>query len=286
MLRQKATAMITFALGSTALWANSIQPPCLRTPLIVPCERAVWEVRGDALYLQAAHTGPFAYIGVLGTRLNQVDTGWDWGFSLEATYHYASGNDLDINWNHVDFSGNHPVTVTDFRHYETNWDAVNVALGQKLVDTLSTSIRLHAGVQYTRINSSIDRGWILTGFNSDYNGFGPRAGFDMDYKLGSGFELYGKTATALLVGTSSFSDLVTPDALSGSKVVMVPEFDTKLGARYRGELDQGHLSLEAGYMWFYYLNPHVNTATSTGLERDGSFAASGPYFGLNYVGAV
>lgn len=286
MLHLKNTAIAVLALGSSTVLSGTMGSVCTPGSVTVPCESTAWEFGGHALYLQPVHSGPFAYLGAVGGIFNDIDAGWDWGFALEAAYHYNTGNDIKVNWSHVNFVADHFVTAADLRHYETTWNEVNVELGQRVDFSPTNTLRFHGGIQYAHINSSINRGLLTTGFNSDFNGFGPRAGLDMNYGLGNGFGVYAKGATALLVGTSSFADLMIANTLSGSRTLVVPEFEAKLGANYTYTLAQGDLTLDAGYMWFDYLNVHHNTATTAGIVHDGSFAASGPYVGLKYIGIV
>jgi hypothetical protein len=286
MFSVKKTAAAVLILSGSVACAGTMGPVCTPGTVTVPCEGTAWEIGGYALYLQAAQTGPFAYLGLTNGAYNKVNSGWDWSFALEATYHYATGSDISINWDHVTFNADHLVSSLDNRHYESEWNAVDVELGQTVDLSATNKIRLHSGIQYARVNASINRGLEYTGYNSDFNGFGPRVGLDMNYGLAKGFGVYLKGATALLAGTSSFADLVTVGTLSGSRTVVVPEFEAKLGANYVYAMAQSDLIFDAGYMWFDYLNVHHNTATTAGVVHDGSFAASGPYVGLKLIGNV
>lgn len=316
MLNLKKTAVAVLALGSSAVFAGTMGPVCTPGNVTVPCESTAWDFGVQALYLQPVHSGDFGYGGYQlsngYSRFNELDHDWGWGFKLEGSYHFSTGNDLDINWYHFSKNDSHTFNVYDPNftpavsyiarlRTEPKWDAVNVEFGQHVDFGEFKDIRFHAGVQYARLENdaraytSYSSGYIH--HNLEYNGFGPRIGADMQYNFGNGFAIYGNGATALLIGDSKFNTYAantglfsngTTLATSGSRTTMVPELEAKLGAKYTYAMAQGDLTLDAGYMWVNYFNANhaAYPVLANAAVRESNFALHGPYVGLKWVGNV
>jgi len=324
MLKTKA-ALAVLALSSSAVFAGTMGPVCTPGNVTVPCERTAWDFGVQALYLQPTLSASNGYDfystdfdGV--RRYHDFDPDWGWGFKLEGSYHFHTGNDLNVNWYHMnkktenhygDFflSGFSPLVGNILStRFEPKWDAVNVELGQHVDFSEWKVIRFHGGVQYARIehdySANLTTPFALTNLvgvvpgspfrifsaETKFNGFGPRVGADMSYNLGNGFAVYANGATALLIGQGKFRSnfglvpILTPFGIPGhgSKTTMVPEMEAKLGAKYTYAMAQGDLSLDAGYMWVNYWNAnHILVGHS-----DGTFTARESNFALSgpYVG--
>jgi len=342
MLNLKKTAIAVLALSSSAVFAGTMGPVCTPGNVTIPCETSAWDFGVQALYLKTTYSNGFNNVGVsqssvappslANDTIQNIDPGYGWGFKLEGSYHFSTGNDLNLNWYHVNNSGNNNndnvtllsgfivfgapeltgVTAASFSTHPT-WDAVNLEFGQYVNFSEMKSIRFHGGVQYARTTSDLDvtvsgipavslaASTLAFDQESTFNGFGPRVGADMAYGFGNGFGVYANAATALLIGSTSYTtaNVITTTAtsvvtlnnlVSGSDSNLVPELEGKLGATYNFAMAQGNLGIDAGWMWVNYFSPLASVGfDTTGTEigvADSTFGLNGPYIGLKWVGNV
>lgn len=314
MLRVKKTAATVLALSSSLAFAGTMGPVCVPEDVTVPCERSAWDVGVHALYLQPVFNGQGGqYVGqfVLPTSRTLADNegGWGFGFKLEGSYHFNTGNDLNLNWSHLNdntrtkaygrnffFFDFGVLPPTEYNAYTVSpeWDAVNLEFGQHVDFGKQFNIRFHGGAQYARIKNDISvvgTAQNLTHFNfympTKFDGFGPRVGADISYDLGKGIGIYANGAAAILAGTSKFTRTLTNNfqrtttQASGSRTTLVPELEAKLGLSYNYPIGNGDLVIDGGYMWVNYLNA-LNTYTLDDMD----FGVQGPYVGLKWIGTV
>ena len=182
MLNLKKTALAVLALGSSAVFAGSMGPVCSSVNVTVPCEKTAWDFGAKALYLKPALNtdGGLSRSDLLnGTAIDDITTAhapnYGWGFELEGSYHFNTGNDLNINWYHYNKStsqtfGSTPEaivfgsTTNDIltvagrggsSSIDPKWDAVNFEFGQHSEFGNGKNIRFHGGAQYARVANSV-----------------------------------------------------------------------------------------------------------------------------------
>lgn len=248
MLNLKKTALAVIALGSTAAFAGTMGPVCSAVNVTVPCENTAWDIGGRALYLQPSASG-YAAQRTLTTSTGSIERGvnpaYGWGFQLEASYHYSTGNDFNLNWYHFRngnsrtleapvqlgtvvsnkvFDFQKAANLTDvtietaYQSVNPAWDQVNMEFGQHVDFGENKYARFHAGMNYSRTGVSgttaetyyagaRDTTFVNANnqYSSVYNGFGPRVGTDLTYDWGNGLSVYGTGALSVLAGSTKNS---------------------------------------------------------------------------------
>lgn len=357
-IRKSLITAIVFSTSTVSV-AGSMGPECVPGNATVPCVNRAWELGIQALYLNPSYSingftqtniaipaAPAGNAGVIRLVTNSVannaNNHWNWGFKLEGAYHFKTGNDLNLNWYHYNHSNSQLLKrspgVANFFQDEltaatlfsdvanslkTNWNAVNLEMGQLLDFSEWATVRFHGGFQYANIqttstNTAISNNTAeealelvnITNSNTTmkYNGFGPRVGLDLFYMVNHAFSVYGKAATALLIGPKTFNNfnagLYTPNAEttlrvsgpfaifgSGSNTTLVPELEAKAGGAYTFFMAKSSLTIDAGWMWAAYFNAQGASASPHGLATSGyplqtqiNFGIQGAYAGLKWLG--
>lgn len=316
MLNLKKTVVAIAALSASTVFAGGMGPICSAVNVTVPCESTAWDFGARALYFEPVSTsGAYNYVAQNpnGNFVNYPNN-WAWGFMIEGSYHYGTGNDANLNWYHVNRSASKTLSGSLVFPYATTptnaigtassdpkWDAVNLEFGQRVDFGENKNIRFHGGVEYARAANSVSiamaNGTTYTSSlsaNPTFNGFGPRLGADMSYDWGNGLGVYANGAGAVLVGTAKTNQSAALTSLgsnfstyaNNSQTMISPELEAKLGIKYDYAMAQGDLTLDLGWMWINYFNVQ-SAQLSTGFDVVNSdFGLQGLYFGLKWLGNV
>ncbi len=329
MLNLKKTAVAVLALGSSAVFAGSMGPVCSAVNVTVPCEATAWDFGAKALYLKPSSTNNvgFSRVNDLGfddaSIANDHTAGYNWGFQIEGSYHFNTGNDLNINWYHLSKSESHTfgeqpafafkksatVSVSSLEKgaelsIDPKWDAVNFEFGQHVDFGDNKAIRFHGGAQYARLANTVNASSgvlttittngvatsvsesTATTYNPTYNGFGPRLGMDMSYDWGNGLGLYANGATAILAGTRSFQATWSDDlgnSIGGSRSSTVIVPAIDAKLGATYTYAMAQGDLTLDAGWMWVNYFNVHA----NLEGDNNdFGLQGPFIGLKWMGNV
>ncbi|CEK10208.1 Lpg1974 family pore-forming outer membrane protein [Legionella hackeliae] len=298
---------------------------CLAEGVTVPCEIRAWDAGISALYLKPTSSLLNPYL-VRGTIISSipyynVKSPWDWGFIVEGSYHFNTGNDVNVNWLHFDDRYNDgtsaffplqaiPQTRGYALSFKTKLDVVNLEFAQNSNLGSKTNFRVHAGLQYAngnierssqaseQINNSPPTLFETSTLDAKYRGVGPRLGGDISRQLPHNFAVFAKGAMALLIGESRTK--LSGDNRSGPRITpfndymsqtnLVPEFEAKLGASYQFNAKMGQFSVLAGWMFQHYFNMFLSLPGEdfNTIENSASHELSlnGPFIQGKWVSAT
>lgn len=308
MLKKTTFAVLGVVISFAASAGDMGVTKCTSGNVTVPCASTNWDLDIQGLYLQPVYGRNLSY-GRSHNEFKSINADWNWGMHLEGSWHYNTGSDISVNWSHLKterdqghFDGRY-WELTPTGHTLTNspfvlsmgnkFDQINVVEGQRINAGLLSKARFYGGLQYGRIqvypSARFERpaaigGNVTSTLDTTFNGLGPVIGIDYSYNLPHGLSLTANSAVSLLYGASKMNastwlqnNLVVA-SLNGSRRLMVPSLETKLGANYAYEIAEGILNFEGGYQALNYFN-----VLQTGFANS-DFGLYGPYFGLKWLG--
>lgn len=310
MLKKTAIAVMALTasgMASAAMYAPAPAPTCTPGNVTIPCEASKWDIGVQALYLQATHDADATYFNTVN-GYQDFKQDWGWGFKLDGSYHFGTGNDVTASWLHFDKTTDHSFDLGlqngGVHNYSLNsrLEQFNMVMGQHVDAGMNKNIRFYGGLQYAQIRSERDARFntlapgstsVFTDYHVNvarkFSGVGPSIGTDFSYDLGNGFSFTANAASALLYGTSKNYMTTTIAAAPGvviassaaSNKMIVPEVEAKLGAAYSHNMAQGVLTIEGGYQAMNYFNALV--VMNNGLTNS-DFGLQGPYLGVKWLG--
>lgn len=318
----KKTALACFAMvvagtASAAMYSPAPEPTCTPGSATVPCEEKKWDVGFQALYLHASYDADVGYFGVnnSGPNVNPflfpftgpvndyVDykSDWGWGYKIDGSYHFNTGNDVTVDWTHIDRDTRDPFLLNNngpfWGELKYTFDQANVVLAQHTDFGMHHNMRFYGGAQVAQIRNDQYRSFnqldpVLGAFPSVYHtdvlskfvGVGATTGADYSYDFGNGLSLTASGRGALLYGSSKTNYRVTNTFASGlvlnsayaSKKALVPEVEAKVGFNYAFHAAQGVMNVMAGWQVMNYFNALQSFTYPVSVQR----VPAGPAAGL------
>jgi hypothetical protein len=309
MLKKIITTAMSLACSLS--FAGTMGPSCETGNVTVPCINRAWDLGVQAIYLKPIYSLDRAFESS-NTSDRSLNNDWKWGYRLEGSYHFNTGNDINLNWTHYDVDNQFdgfplfpagPIFIPYSLELSTQFDQVNLVFGQQTDVGLMKNIHFYGGLQYVSIHSDINRNFHLTPLlmealditglnlydNADFSGLGPVLGIDYAYDFLNGFSLTASTEGSILSGSArqrtgrvfSPTGLVL-GATYASRKSLVPGVEAKLGINYAYQLGHGTLNILGGYQVLNYF--HALSLPALSRSGDSDFGLFGPYFGINWKG--
>lgn len=281
MLGKKSMLGLLLAVAGLAN-AAAYQPTCKMGDVSVPCERSAWDLGVDALYMKSERD--------LHSIYTDYRADWGWGFRLEGSYHFRTGNDVDINWEHFDKTTNARLNhdfgqgvVTTDSSLTTRFDIVNFEMAQVANFGEYFAARFHGGFEYTRLYGK-GHSFGVSG-HGNINGWGPRIGADTTYQAMNGFAVFANGAISLLTSRLNsqhdwpFGDIIPapgPRVARGTSDLAITHLEVKAGGQYTRNMTQGDLTARVAWEMHDFLN--------AGGQQNAAW--NGILFGLKWVGSA
>ncbi len=319
MLKKTTLGILGLAVSSlvSAGGMDSGPPSCIPGNVTVPCETRKWDLGVQALYLQPTYSSNKGYEKSSTYGYKKTEPKWGWGYRIEGSYHYNTGDDITMTLIQFDNSTRRGgfIGATNFSNsflpfnleITNRFDQVNFILGQHVDMGDRKKARFYGGLQYAKIRleerrnfSTLPAVLLLQGanrlqqyHNSEVYGVGPVIGIDYSYLLVNGLSLTANTATSLLYGTSRFTEgfRIGPTGLirfndNLSYKLVLPSFEAKLGLAYTHEWFNGDLNIEGGVQAINYFNVFKSSGQFNTQNGKTDFGLYGPYLGAKWVGNV
>jgi len=279
----------------------ALTPLCFgANDVTLPLVSSSWDAALSALYLKLGNNLSVLPRPIHSDRLYQYPFAWSWGFKLEGAHHFNAGSDSSVSWYHLNLAQENRQTEVYSRprasgvvllYFELNpqWDSLNVEFGQTVVIKSTSKIRLHGGMEFARILSSLSFVGAYdaehTSQNSNFNGLGPHLGVDLSWHVLSNARVYVNSSTSLLIGDKKIQNKSSIfDNYNIDKVTMVPEMRAALGIDYRHKVTQGFVVADVGWLWFDYFNAQTLFNMALNQTTDAHFYMHGLTFGIKWLG--
>lgn len=253
---------------------------------------------------------------------HHISPGYNWGYFIGLGYTISKDYDVQLDWSQFDSDQTQNSSPTGFAggvvgYLTSNNVLIPLAAGQSIsahtreelnAQTLDANIgqyhelseamnvRLSTGIRYAKVNSRNTNTYgdpafssaPMDKYSSKYNGIGPEAGLDLEYKVADSsygtVGVVGKLLAAFLIGEQESNSNVFFTSISGnqhavhseSNVRMIPTLNAKLGLNWG--------LIEGGYQVAYYFNvvdqlQYISGASEV-THNYSSVGVMGPY--LNF----